>query len=50
MVEAKIKALRDELEQHNYNYYVLSTPTISDREIPIPKKKYVISMSGRNVL
>jgi len=31
-VEAKIKALRDELEQHNYNYYVLSTPTISDRE------------------
>ena len=32
MVEAKIKALRDELEQHNYNYYVLSTPTISDRE------------------
>lgn len=31
-VEAKIKALRDELEQHNYNYYVLSAPTISDRE------------------
>ena len=23
MVEAKIKALRDELERHNYNYYVL---------------------------
>lgn len=32
MVEAKIKALRDALEQHNYNYYVLSAPTISDRE------------------
>lgn len=32
MIEAKIKALRDELEQHNYSYYVLSTPTISDRE------------------
>ena len=32
MVEAKIKALRDELERHNYNYYVLSAPTISDRE------------------
>lgn len=31
-MEAKIKALRDELEQHNYNYYVLSAPTISDRE------------------
>ncbi len=32
MIEAKIKALREELEQHNYNYYVLSAPTISDRE------------------
>ncbi len=32
MIEAKIKALREELEQHNYNYYVLSSPTISDRE------------------
>lgn len=31
-IEAKIKSLRDELEQHNYNYYVLSAPTISDRE------------------
>lgn len=30
-IEAKIKSLRDELEQHNYNYYVLSAPTISDR-------------------
>ena len=28
----KIKALRETLEQHNYNYYVLSAPTISDRE------------------
>ena len=32
MVEDKIKALREALEQHNYNYYVLSAPTISDRE------------------
>lgn len=33
-MEAKdqIKALREGLEQHNYNYYVLSMPTISDRE------------------
>lgn len=30
-IEAKIKSLREELEQHNYNYYVLSAPTISDR-------------------
>ncbi len=27
-----IQALRDELNQHNYNYYVLDTPTISDFE------------------
>ena len=27
-----IKSLRDELNQHNYNYYVLDTPTISDFE------------------
>lgn len=32
MVEDKIKAFREALEQHNYNYYVLSAPTISDRE------------------
>lgn len=32
MAEDKIKALREALEQHNYNYYVLSAPTISDRE------------------
>lgn len=30
-VESKIKSLRDELEQHNYKYYVLSMPTIPDR-------------------
>lgn len=28
----KIETLRRELEQHNYNYYVLSAPTISDFE------------------
>lgn len=31
-VEEQIKALRSELEQHNYQYYVLSSPTISDLE------------------
>ena len=30
-IESKIKQLRKELEQHNYRYYVLSAPTISDR-------------------
>ena len=32
VVKDKIKALREALEQHNYNYYVLSAPPISDRE------------------
>ena len=31
----RIIHLRDELEQHNYNYYVLSSPTISDLEFDI---------------
>ncbi len=31
-VKEKIEALRKELELHNYNYYVLSNPTISDKE------------------
>jgi DNA ligase (NAD+) len=30
-IELKIKLLRDELEQHNYDYYVLSNPVISDQ-------------------
>ncbi len=29
-VKQRIDELRKELDQHNYNYYVLSTPTISD--------------------
>lgn len=28
----RIKALREEMERHNYDYYVLSSPTISDFE------------------
>ena len=31
-IENRITALRKELEKHNHAYYVLSTPTISDRE------------------
>jgi DNA ligase (NAD+) len=30
MIKERIETLRQELEQHNYNYYVLSNPTISD--------------------
>lgn len=31
-VKEKIETLRAELHQHNYNYYVLDTPEISDKE------------------
>ena len=31
-IEAKIKQLRDELNRHNYKYYVLNQPTIGDME------------------
>ena len=31
-IQEQIEQLRTELHQHNYNYYVLSTPEISDKE------------------
>lgn len=31
-IKEKIELLRTELHQHNYNYYVLNAPTISDKE------------------
>lgn len=31
-IKQQIEALREELNKHNYDYYVLSTPTISDYE------------------
>jgi DNA ligase (NAD+) len=31
-IERRIIYLREELEKHNYNYYVLNNPTISDYE------------------
>lgn len=34
-IKDQIESLRRELEQHNYNYYVLSTPTISDYDFDI---------------
>lgn len=38
-IEEKIKSLRDELDRHNYNYYVLSNPTISDLEFDMKMKE-----------
>ncbi len=37
--EAEIKSLRDELNRHNYNYYVLNAPTISDKEFDEKMKR-----------
>jgi len=37
-IQQKIQALRDELNQHNYNYYVLDNPTISDFDFDIKLK------------
>ena len=33
--KVRIEALQKELEQHNYNYYVLNAPTVSDFEFDI---------------
>lgn len=32
MFESEINWLREELNKHNYNYYVLNKPTVSDKE------------------
>lgn len=37
--EQKIKQLRDELREHNYKYYVLDTPSISDYEFDMKLKE-----------
>src|SRR5574344_2279761 len=31
-IKQQIDALREELNRHNYNYYVLNTPAITDQE------------------
>ena len=38
-IQEKITALREELRGHNYNYYVLDKPTISDYEFDIKLKE-----------
>ncbi|AUC14726.1 DNA ligase (NAD(+)) LigA [Tenacibaculum sp. SZ-18] len=38
-VEEKVLALREELNKHNYNYYVLDSATISDYEFDIKLKE-----------
>ncbi|MDP2685594.1 MAG: NAD-dependent DNA ligase LigA [Aequorivita sp.] len=38
-IEQQITSLRNELSEHNYNYYVLDTPTISDFEFDLKLKQ-----------
>ncbi|MDU1891367.1 MAG: NAD-dependent DNA ligase LigA [Dysgonomonas sp.] len=38
-IKERIEALRAELEKHNYDYYVLSTPTISDFDFDMKLKE-----------
>ncbi|MBO3117347.1 NAD-dependent DNA ligase LigA [Winogradskyella sp. DF17] len=38
-IEQKINALRNELRQHNYNYYILDNATISDYEFDMKLKE-----------
>lgn len=38
-IEQQINALREELNQHNHNYYVLDAPTISDFDFDIKLKE-----------
>lgn len=38
-IEAEIQSLRNELREHNYNYYVLDNPTIADFEFDMKLKQ-----------
>ena len=38
-IQLKINALRDQLREHNYNYYVLDNPSISDYDFDIQLKE-----------
>lgn len=38
-IQQQILSLRDELSQHNYNYYVLDNPSISDFEFDVKLKQ-----------
>lgn len=35
----QILSLREQLNKHNYNYYVLNSPTISDKEFDLMLKE-----------
>ncbi len=46
-IQDAIQKLREELNRHNYNYYVLDTPTISDFEFD-QKLKQLQELENKN--
>ena len=46
-MKEKIELLRKELHQHNYNYYVSSSPTISDYEFDMKLKSTLFTGAPR---
>ncbi|MBS7332789.1 MAG: NAD-dependent DNA ligase LigA [Weeksellaceae bacterium] len=46
-IQERILALREEINQHNYNYYVLDNPSISDFEFDL-KLKELIKLEQEN--
>ncbi len=47
MIKEEIEKLREELSRHNYNYYVLDNPTISDFEYDAMMQR-LIKLEGEN--
>ena len=41
-IENKIYTLREELQHHNYQYYVLDNPEISDYDFDMKLKKSLL--------
>ena len=46
-IKQQIEALRNELNEHNYKYYVLNMPTISDKEFD-DKMALLQKLEGEN--
>ena len=41
-IEKKIESLREQIREHDYKYYVLTEPTISDEEYDKLDRKSVV--------
>ena len=40
-IKHKIEALSNKIEEHNYNYYVLDDPTLTDYEFDLKLKDFL---------